>query len=158
MIYFISNRIRYCTYIQDKHSIYLLIRPTRQINCLWNDDSILLQGYTLLHHLQYKQTTVRGSVRRITVKSVALETTKRMFSINSQAPSCLLYTSFIIKMTLFLLPGNKNKVILIIKYKYLQQEKNFQFSKFKYIVIKQWVLHCGCLLYTSHTDIYFHIP
>ena len=36
-----------------------------------------------------------------------------------------------------------DKVILIIKYKYLQQEKNFQFSKFKYIFIKQWVLHWG---------------
>ena len=44
----------------------------------------------------------------------------------------------IVENKIILLPGNKNKVILIIKYKYLQ-EKNFQFSKFKYIFIKQWV-------------------
>ena len=49
----------------------------------------------------------------------------------------------IVKNKIILLPGNKNKVILIIKYQYLQQEKSFQFSKFKYIFIKQWVLHWG---------------
>ena len=67
----------------------------------------------------------------------------KVFSLSLWALLKLFETMVIVENKIILLPGNKNKVILllIIKYKYLQQEKNFQFSKFKYIFIKQWVLH-----------------
>ena len=72
---------------------------------------------------------IRDSLLRFN-KSKVLENLFKLFE-----------TMVIVENKIILLPGNKNKVIWIIKYKYLQQEKNFQFSKFKYIFIKQWVLH-----------------